>query len=344
MQPVDQVFDETDKRFFLHYNFPPFSTGEAKFLRGPSRRETGHGHLAERAILPLLPSGDDFPYTIRLISDILESNGSSSMASVCAGSMSLMDAGVPIEKPVAGIAMGLIQEGDQSAILSDILGMEDFLGDMDFKVAGTRDGITACQMDIKAASLSMDLIRKALSQAHEGRHHILDRMEETITEPRSELSKHAPRLTQIVIDDEFIGAVIGPGGKVIQQIQEETDTRIDIEERDGKGYVTIAATTGEGANEAIERIKQIVAVPEVGEVYEGTVRSIQPFGAIVEILPGKDALLHISEVDHKYVEEVEDYFQVGDKIKVKLIEVRNDGKMRLTRKPFVEKEEQKAES
>lgn len=343
VQAVDQVFNTTDKKFFLHYNFPPFSTGEAKFLRGPSRRETGHGHLAERALEPLLPTGEDFPYTIRLISDILESNGSSSMASVCAGSLSLMDAGVPLKRPVAGIAMGLIQEGDQSAILTDILGMEDFLGDMDFKIAGTREGITACQMDIKMSGLDMDLVRKALEQAREGRFFILDKMSESLSDPRTELSKHAPRLTQIVIDDDFIGAVIGPGGKVIQQIQEETDTRIDIEEREGKGYVTIAATTGEGADAAIKWIEQIVAVPEVGEVYEGTVRSIQPFGAIVEILPGKDALLHISEIDHKYVEDIDEYFQVGDKIKVKLIEVRNDGKMRLTRKPFVSKEKENAQ-
>lgn len=340
VQPVDQVFNTTDKHFFLHYRFPPFSVGEAKFLRGPSRRETGHGHLAERALHGLLPDSDEFPYTIRVNSDILESNGSSSMASVCAGSLSLMDAGVPIRKPVAGIAMGLIHEGDHTSILSDILGMEDFLGDMDFKVAGTRDGITACQMDIKIAGLTMDLVRQALQQAREGRYHILDRMAETLSEPREELSQYAPRLTQIVIDDEFIGAVIGPGGKVIKQLQDETDTEINIEEREGKGFVTIAATSGKGAKEAVKRIEQIVAVPEVGEVYEATVRSIKPFGAIMEILPGKDALLHISEVDHSYVEEITDYFQVGDKIKVKLIEVRNDGKMRLTRKPFVSKNDE----
>lgn len=335
VQAVDQIFDTEDKRFYLHYNFPPFCTGEAKFLRGASRREIGHGMLAERALQDMLPPEDEFPYTIRVNADVLESNGSSSMASVCSGSMALMDAGVPIAKPVAGIAMGLIHEGDRTAVLTDILGTEDHLGDMDFKLTGTRDGVTACQMDIKMAGLTREILREALEQARAARHHILDVMEETIAEPRAELSPYAPRLTQIAIDAEFIGAVIGPGGKIIQGIQRDTNTSLDLEERDGKGYITIAATNQEDAEAAIEIIKGIVAVPEAGEVYEGTVKNIQSFGAIVEILPGKEGLLHISELDHGYVEKVEDYLQVGDKVKVELIEVRDDGKLRLSRKPFL---------
>lgn len=335
VQPIDQIFDTTDRRFFLHYNFPPFSTGEAKFLRGASRREIGHGVLAERALLPVLPEEPDFPYTIRINADVLESNGSSSMASVCSGTLALMDAGVPIKKMVAGVAMGLIKEGDKAAILTDILGTEDHLGDMDFKLTGTRDGITACQMDIKIAGLPRDLMQEALHQARDARIHILDVMEQTLDEPRAEMSMYAPRLTQITIDSDFIGAVIGPGGKVIQGIQRETGTTIEIEERDGMGFITVAATDGESAGRAIETIRGIVTVPEAGEVYEGTVRNIQSFGAIIEILPGKEGLLHISELDHGYVDKVEDYVQVGDKVKVQLIEVRNDGKLRLSRKPFL---------
>ena len=338
VQPVDQVFDTTDRRFYLHYNFPPFSTGEAKFLRGASRREIGHGYLAERALAGQMPSVDEFPYTVRINADVLESNGSSSMASVCSGSMALMDAGVPVRKPVAGIAMGLISDGNRTSVLSDILGTEDHLGDMDFKVTGTRDGITACQMDIKISGLSHDLMLTALRQAKEGRMHILDIMEQTISEPRGTLSPHAPRLTQISIDPSFIGAVIGPGGKIIQGIQRDTNA-CEIEERDGLGYVTIAATNGEDAEAALSVIKSIVTVPEAGETYEGTVRNIQPFGAIVEIMPGKEGLLHISELDYGYVENVEDYLQIGDKVKVQLLEVRDDGKLRLSRKPFLEKPE-----
>ncbi|MEX1055378.1 MAG: polyribonucleotide nucleotidyltransferase, partial [Rhodothermales bacterium] len=335
VQAVDQIFDDEDKRFYLHYNFPPFCTGEAKFLRGTSRREIGHGMLAERALLPVLPNHEEFPYTIRINADVLESNGSSSMASVCSGSLALMDAGVPIKKAVSGVAMGLIHEGDRTAILTDILGTEDHLGDMDFKLTGTREGVTACQMDIKISGLSRDVMRQALEQARDARIHILDKMNDVLSSARDNLSPYAPRLTQIAIDAEFIGAVIGPGGKIIQGLQRDTNTSIEIEEREGKGYITVAATNEEDALKAIELIRGIVAVPEEGEVYDGTVKNIQSFGAIIEILPGKEGLLHISELDHGYVERVEDYLQIGDKVKVQLIEVRDDGKLRLSRKPFL---------
>jgi polyribonucleotide nucleotidyltransferase len=338
VQAVDEVFDEEDKSFYLHYRFPPFSVGEASYLRGPKRREIGHSMLAERALRPVIPGQDHFPYTIRINTDVMESNGSSSMASVCAGSLALMDAGVPIEKPVAGIAMGLIQDGDRTRILTDILGQEDHLGDMDFKVTGTRDGITACQMDIKIAGLSRDVLLKALKQAREARSEILDAMNDTLESPREELSRYAPRLTKLTIDPEHIGAVIGPGGKVVKSLQKETNTEISVEEQDGVGLVTISATNQEDAEAAIERIKQIVAVPEEGEDYVGTVKSIRDFGAFVEIMPEKTGLLHVSEIAHDYVENVEDYLQVGDKVKVHLLEVRDDGKMRLTRKPFVDKQ------
>ena len=339
VQPVDQIFDREDKRFFLHYRFPPFSVGEARFLRGPKRREIGHGMLAERALQPVLPGEDAFPYTIRVNAEVLESNGSSSMASVCAGSLALMDAGVPIEKPVAGIAMGLVHEGDETAILTDILGTEDHLGDMDFKITGTRDGVTACQMDIKTSGLSRSVLMQALEQARSARGQILDAMEQTLPSAREEMSDFAPRLTKITIDAEFIGAVIGPGGSVVKSLQRETDTTINIEEEEGLGFITISATNKEDAEKAINRIKQLVAQPEEGEVYEGTVKAIKGFGALVEIMPEKVGLLHISEFDHGYVENVEDYVAVGDKIKVKLLEVRNDGKMRLSRKPFLEKQD-----
>ena len=346
VQGVDQVFDQTDKPFFLHYNFPPFCTGEAKFLRGASRREIGHGYLAERALRAMLPSQEQFPYTIRINADVLESNGSSSMASVCSGSLALMDAGVPVEKPVAGIAMGLIADADGSrtAILSDILGTEDHLGDMDFKLTGTKDGITACQMDIKISGLSREVMRQALQQARDGREHILAVMNDALAEPRPDLSSYAPRLTQITIDSEFIGAVIGPGGKIIQGIQRDTNTSVNIEERDGYGYVTIAATSGEDAEAALQIIKAIVTVPEVGEQYEGTVRNLLPFGAIIEIMPGREGMLHVSEMEYGYVDKPEDVVQVGDKVKVELIEVRNDGKLRLSRKPFLPKPEGAVES
>ena len=336
VQPVDEVFTDVDKTFFLHYRFPPFCVGEASFLRGPKRREIGHGILAERALKPVIPNQDAFPYTIRVNAEVLESNGSSSMASVCAGSLALMDAGVPIKKPVAGIAMGLITDGERTQILTDILGTEDHLGDMDFKITGTRDGITACQMDIKIAGLQRETLLKALKQARQARSEILDTMHEELSEPRAELSRFAPRLTKLTIDPEHIGAVIGPGGKIVKSIQNETNTQVTVEEEDGVGIVTIAAKDQKGAEAAIERIKQIVAEPEEGEDYEGTVRAVKGFGAIVEIMPGKSGLLHISELDHGYVENVEDYVKVGDKVKVHLLEVRDDGKLRLTRMPFVD--------
>ncbi len=338
VQPVDEVFADTDKSFYLHYRFPPFSVGEASYLRGPKRREIGHSMLAERALRPVIPDQDTFPYTIRINTDVMESNGSSSMASVCAGSMALMDAGVPIEKPVAGIAMGLVQHEGETTVLTDILGQEDHLGDMDFKITGTRDGVTACQMDMKIEGLSRDVLLKALKQAREARHYILNEMEDTIEKPREELSQYAPRLTKLQIDPERIGAVIGPGGKVVKSIQKETNTEITVDEEDGVGLVTIAATNQDDAEAAIERVKQIVAVPEEGEDYIGTVKGIRDFGAFVEIMPEKTGLLHVSEIDHDYVENVEDYLKVGDKVKVHLLEVKDDGKMRLTRKPFVSEE------
>jgi len=338
VQPVDEVFSDTDKSFFLHYRFPPFSVGEAGFLRGPKRREIGHGMLAERALSPVIPDQNDFPYTIRVNAEVTESNGSSSMASVCAGSLALMDAGVPLKKPVAGIAMGLVKRGDNTAILTDILGQEDHLGDMDFKITGTRDGITACQMDIKVAGLPRDVMLDALKKARKAHNYILDAMEQTIGQPREELSSYAPRLTKLTIDPEHIGAVIGPGGKVVKSIQKETNTDVTVDEEDGVGLVTIAATNQADAEAAIERIKQIVAVPEEGEDYVGTVKTIRDFGAFIEIMPEKTGLLHVSEISHDYVENVEDHLKVGDKVKVHLLEVRDDGKLRLTRKPFLSKE------
>ena len=332
VQAIDQVFSQDDKAFFLHYAFPPYSTGEVKFLRGASRREVGHGILAERALEGMLPSKDVFPYTIRVNADVLESNGSSSMASVCSGSLALMDAGVPLRKAVSGVAMGLISDGERTVILTDILGTEDHLGDMDFKVTGTRDGITACQMDIKISGLSRALMLKALNQAREARHHILDQMEAELDAPRPEMSPYAPRLTQITIDAELIGAVIGPGGKIIKAIQADTETTVDIEERDGLGFVTIAASREEQALRAIEMVRAIVTVPEVGEQYEGTVKAVLEIGAVVEILPGKEGLVHISELDHGYINNVADVVQVGDTVKVQVIESRDRGKLRLSRK------------
>ena len=338
VQPVDEVFSDTDKSFYLHYRFPPFSVGEASFLRGPKRREIGHGMLAERALRPVIPGQDEFPYVIRINADVMESNGSSSMASVCAGSLALMDAGVPIKKPVSGIAMGLVTDGERTQVLTDILGLEDHLGDMDFKITGTRDGITACQMDIKVAGLSREVLAKALKQSNAARMEILDAMEQSLPAPRQDLSEYAPRLTKLTIDPEHIGAVIGPGGKVVKSIQKETNTGVTIEEEDGVGLVTIAAKNQQDAEAAIERVKQIVAVPEEGEDYVGTVKTIRDFGAFIEIMPEKTGLLHVSEIAHDYVENVEDYMKVGDKVKVHLLEVRDDGKMRLTRKPFLDKE------
>ncbi|MBR0115924.1 MAG: polyribonucleotide nucleotidyltransferase [Prevotella sp.] len=319
---VDDVLDRSYMRFLLHYNFPPFCTGEAKAQRSVGRREIGHGHLAWRALKDQIP--EDFPYTVRIVSEILESNGSSSMATVCAGTLAMMDAGVPMKKPVSGIAMGLIKNPgeDKYAVLSDILGDEDHLGDMDFKTTGTKDGLTATQMDIKCDGLSFDILEKALMQAKAGREHILGKITETIAEPRAELKPHVPRIVAFDIPKEFIGAVIGPGGKIIQQMQEDTGATITIDEVDGVGKVQVSAPDKESIEAAVSKIKAIVAIPEVGEVYEGTVRSIMPYGCFVEIMPGKDGLLHISEIEWKRLETVEDAgIKEGDKIKVKLMEI-----------------------
>ncbi len=338
---VDGVLEKSYQRFLLHYNFPPFSTGEAKAQRGVGRREIGHGHLAWRGLKGQIPA--DFPYTVRLVSQILESNGSSSMATVCAGTLALMDAGVPMKKPVSGIAMGLIKNpGEEKyAILSDILGDEDHLGDMDFKTTGTRDGLTATQMDIKCDGLSFEILEEALMQAKAGREHILNCMMETISEPRAEMKPQVPRIVAFDIPKEFIGAVIGPGGKIIQQMQEETGSTITIEETDGKGHVQVSAPNKDSIDAALSKIKAIVAVPEVGEVYEGTVRSIMPYGCFVEILPGKDGLLHISEIDWKRLETVEEAgIKEGDKIKVKLMEIDpKTGKYKLSHRVLMEKPE-----
>jgi polyribonucleotide nucleotidyltransferase len=341
-QIIDGAIVEGKNKFLLHYNFPPFSTGEARFLRGTSRREIGHGNLALRALKRMIPFGENMPYTVRLVSDILESNGSSSMATVCAGTLALMDAGVPMKKPVSGIAMGLITEkgGDNYAVLSDILGDEDHLGDMDFKVTGTRDGITACQMDIKVDGLSYEILGQALEQAKAGRMHILDKIEETMTEPREDYKPHVPRIEQMIIEKDFIGAVIGPGGKIIQEIQEVTGTTITIEEIDGKGIIDILSPDGDSIKKATNWIKGIVAVPEVGEVYMSTVKSIMPYGAFVEIMPGKEGLLHVSEVSWERVEKVEDVMKEGDKIEVKLVSIDDrSGKMKLSAKVLLPKPE-----
>ena len=338
---IDGVLEKSYQRFLLHYNFPPFSTGEAKAQRGVGRREIGHGHLAWRGLKGQIPT--DFPYTVRLVSQILESNGSSSMATVCAGTLALMDAGVPMKKPVSGIAMGLIKNPgeDKYAILSDILGDEDHLGDMDFKTTGTRDGLTATQMDIKCDGLSFEILEEALMQAKAGREHILNCMMETISEPRAEMKPQVPRIVAFDIPKEFIGAVIGPGGKIIQQMQEDTGATITIEETDGKGHVQVSAPNKDSIDAALAKIKAIVAVPEVGEVYEGTVRSIMPYGCFVEILPGKDGLLHISEIDWKRLETVEEAgIKEGDKIKVKLMEIDpKTGKYKLSHRVLIEKPE-----
>ena len=337
----DGVVTRGYQKFLLHYNFPPFSTGEAKSQRGPGRREIGHGHLAWRALKGQIPA--DYPYTVRVVSDILESNGSSSMASVCGGTLALMDAGVPIKKPVAGIAMGLIKNPgeDKYAILSDILGDEDHLGDMDFKTTGTKDGLTATQMDIKCDGLSFDIIEKALMQAKAGREHIMGEMMKTISEPRKELKPQVPRIEAFDIPKEFIGAVIGPGGKIIQQMQEDTGATITIDEADGVGHVQVSAPNKESIDAAIAKIKGIVALPEVGEVYDGVVKSIMPYGCFVEILPGKEGLLHISEIEWKRLETVEEAgIKEGDHIKVKLLEIDpKTGKYKLSHRVLLEKPE-----
>ena len=338
---VDNVLDKSYQRFLLHYNFPPFCTGEAKAQRGVGRREIGHGHLAWRGLKGMIP--EDFPYTVRLVSQVLESNGSSSMATVCSGTLALMDAGVPIKKPVSGIAMGLIKNpGEEKyAVLSDILGDEDHLGDMDFKTTGTRDGITATQMDIKCDGLSFEILEKALMQAKQAREYILGKIVETISEPREEMKPQVPRIEALEIPKEFIGAIIGPGGKIIQQMQEESGATITIDEVDGVGKIQVSAPNKSAINAAMGKIKSIVAVPEIGEVYEGTVRSIMPYGCFVEIMPGKDGLLHISEIDWKRLETVEEAgIKEGDKLQVKLLDIDpKTGKYKLSHRCLLEKPE-----
>lgn len=339
-QMIDGAVIDGTSNFMLHYNFPPFSTGEAKPMRGTSRREIGHGNLALRALTPMLPEKEDNPYTIRLVSEILESNGSSSMATVCAGTLALMDAGVKLKKPVSGIAMGLITDtdSDKYAVLSDILGDEDHLGDMDFKVTGTRDGITACQMDIKVEGLSFQVLSEALHQAKAGRLHILDKIEDTLAVPREDYKEHVPRIEKIIVSKEFIGAIIGPGGKIIQEIQKTTSTTISIEEVGEEGHVEIVSPDKPAIEAAKARIKAIVAVPEVGETYMGKVTNITSFGAFVEIIPGKEGLLHISEIDWKHIKDVASILKAGDQVKVKLIDVdKKTGKLKLSRKVLIPK-------
>ncbi|MEQ9164613.1 MAG: polyribonucleotide nucleotidyltransferase, partial [Fulvivirga sp.] len=343
-QMIDGAMYSGFNKFMLHYNFPGFSTGEVRPNRGPGRREVGHGNLAWRALKVVLP--EENPYTIRVVSDILESNGSSSMATVCAGSLALMDAGIQIKKPVSGIAMGMISDSKTGkfAILSDILGDEDHLGDMDFKVTGTEDGITATQMDIKVDGLSYDVLKKALDQAREGRLHILNEMKKTLAEPKDDLKPTAPRSVVLKIDKELIGAVIGPGGKVIQQIQKDTGATVAIEEVDNHGVVSIFAVNKDAMDGALAKVRAIVAMPEVGETYDGVVKSIMPFGAFVEFMPGKDGLLHISEIKWERVEKMDGVMEVGEKVKVKLVEVdKKTGKYRLSRKVLLPKPEKKEE-
>ncbi|TXI14769.1 MAG: polyribonucleotide nucleotidyltransferase [Pedobacter sp.] len=335
-QLIDGAFINGYQKFLLHYNFPGFSTGEVRPNRGVGRREVGHGNLAMRSLKKVLP-GDENPYTIRIVSDILESNGSSSMATVCAGTLALMDAGIKIKAPVSGIAMGLItdEETGKYAILSDILGDEDHLGDMDFKVTGTEKGIVACQMDLKINGLKWEVLTKALEQANEARLHILNEMKKTIAQPREDFKPHAPRIITLKIDKEFIGAIIGPGGKIIQEMQRETGATIAIEEKDNQGIVEVFADNKESIDKAVARIKAIACKPEIGEVYEGKVKTIMPFGAFVEIMPGKDGLLHISEIDWKRFENMDGVLNVGDIVKVKLLEIDKQGKLKLSRKALL---------
>lgn len=332
-QKVDGLTEGSWKRYMLHYNFPPFCVGEVRAIRGTSRREVGHGQLAERALMSMIPDETEFPYTIRVVSDIMESNGSSSMASVCSGSLSLMDAGVPIRENVAGVAMGLIKEDDKVAILTDILGDEDYMGDMDFKVAGTRKGITAFQMDIKIKGITFDIMKTALSKAHQARLKIIDIMDKTINQPREDMSQYAPRITTMQIPVDMIGAVIGPGGKTIREIIEKTGATIDI---DDDGTVVIASVEEEGSTKARKWIESLTATPEAGETYNGTVKKITNFGAFVEILPGKEGLLHISEIEHRRINQVEDVLKVGDNVDVKVLKIEGD-KYSLSRKALFEK-------
>ena len=340
-QMIDGAFINGYQKFLLHYNFPGFSTGEVRPNRGAGRREIGHGNLAMRSLKRVLPAEEQNPYTIRIVSDILESNGSSSMATVCAGTLALMDAGIKISNPVSGIAMGLItnEMGTKYAILSDILGDEDHLGDMDFKVTGTKNGIVAVQMDLKINGLSYEVLTNALNQAKDGRLHILGEMAKTITAPREDYKPHAPRIVMIKIDKEFIGAVIGPGGKIIQEMQRETGATISIEEKDNQGFVQVFADNKAAIDAALGRIRAIASKPEVGEIYEGKVKSIMPFGAFVEIMPGKDGLLHISEIDHRRIETMDGIFNVGDEVRVKLLDVDKQGKLKLSRKALLPRPE-----
>ncbi len=335
-QRVDSLTAEQFKKFMLHYNFPPFSTGEVKFLRSPGRREIGHGALAERALVAVLPDETRFPYTLRVVSEVLSSNGSTSMASVCGGSLSLMDAGVPIKAPVAGIAMGLIKDGDEVRVLTDILGDEDHLGDMDFKVAGTRDGITALQMDIKIDGVTREIMREALYQARDGRLHILDAMDGTLAETRAEVSRHAPRITTLKVRPDKIRDIIGPGGKVIRGIVDATGTKIDVQD---DGTVTVAAVDEAGSRKAIEMIEGIAAEVEIGRIYKGTVRRVMDFGAFVEILPGTDGLVHISQIADDHVRRVRDVLNEGDELMVKVLDVDRQGKIRLSRKEALKDEQ-----
>jgi polyribonucleotide nucleotidyltransferase len=332
-QRIDSLSSEDEKRYMHHYNFPPYSVGEARSSRGPGRREIGHGALAERALVEVLPDSSEFPYTIRLVSEVLSSNGSTSMASVCGSTLALMDAGVPIKAPVAGVAMGLISEGDRSAILTDILGMEDFLGDMDFKVAGTAMGITALQLDIKVPGVPADLLRKAMMQARDARLAILAQMLDVMPEPRPDISPYAPRILTIKIDQEKIGAVIGPGGKMIRKLQEEFDVKIDIEE---DGTVFIAATGGEGAVLAQERIRAMTETPKLGSIYTGKITRIEDYGVFVELVPGTDGMVHVSQLDTEPVKNVHDNFKLGDDLMVMVIGIDDAGKIRLSRQAVLE--------
>jgi polyribonucleotide nucleotidyltransferase len=330
---IDNLTPTETKRYMHHYNFPPFCVGEVRYLRGASRREVGHGALAERALLPVIPSEEEFPYTLRLVSEVLSSNGSSSMASVCGSTLALMDTGVPITAPVAGVAMGLVKEGDEYAVLTDIQGLEDHMGDMDFKVAGTKRGITALQLDIKLKGISLDYLRKGLAQAKEARNLIMEEMLATIAKPREELKNHVPRLESLKVPVDKIGAVIGPGGKTIRDIQDQTGAKIDIED---DGTVFIATSDGESARQARERVEMLTATPEVGRIYTGKVVGVKDFGAFVEILPGNDGLVHISQLDTRHVNKVKDVVDYGDEITVMVTDISPDGKIRLSRQAVLE--------
>jgi polyribonucleotide nucleotidyltransferase len=334
-QHLEGLSGDVYRNFMLHYNFPPFCVGEVRFLRGPSRRDIGHGTLALRGMQAVLPDGDSFPYTMRVVSEVLESNGSSSMATVCGASMALMDAGVPLKAPVSGVAMGLIKEGDKVVVLTDILGDEDHLGDMDFKVVGTRKGITSLQMDIKIDGVDREIMHKALAQARDGRYHILDKMDEAITAPRQDVSKHAPKYIIIKINPDKIRDIIGPGGKIIREMSAEFDAKIDV---DDDGSVKIFCSNDESAKGLQARIEEITAMPEIGKIYEGLVRTVKDFGAFVQILPGTDGMVHISELAPQRVEKVTDILKEGDTVKVKVIEIDGRGRIRLSRKAALEEE------